>query len=297
MKYTINEFRRDYPNDDVCLDMIFKLRYAKMPCCPQCSQESNFKRITGRRCYQCADKDCQYQLYPTAGTVFEKTRVSLVDWFYVIYLIGSTRNGVSAKEIQRQLGVTYKCAWRMGHQIRTLMANGGLTEMLSGTVEADETYIGGKNKNMHKSRRDKMNENGTGTINKMPVLTLLERGGRIVTKVVDEGTMKTIIPFVKGNVEAGTRLITDGHGAYRALAGYMSHEVVNHLQDEYVRPGNIHTNTVEGFFSHLKRTIGGTHIHVSKKHLEKYANECSFRYTHRDEGQLMFHRILKQVVQ
>ncbi len=103
MKYTINQFRKDYPNDDVCLDMIFKLRYTKMPCCPQCHQASNFKRIAGRRCYQCADKDCQYQLYPTVGTVFEKTRTSLVDWFYVIYLMTSTRNGVSGKEIQRQL--------------------------------------------------------------------------------------------------------------------------------------------------------------------------------------------------
>lgn len=100
MKFTINQFRKEYPNDDVCLDVIFKLRYAKIPCCPQCSQATEFKRIAGRRCYQCGDKDCQYQLYPTAGTVFENTRTSLVDWFYAMYLMTSTRNGVSAKELQ-----------------------------------------------------------------------------------------------------------------------------------------------------------------------------------------------------
>ena len=121
-----------------------------MPCCPRCSQETTFKRVKGRRAYQCSDNDCQYQLYPTAGTVFEKTRTSLVDWFYAIYLMTSTRNGVSAKELQRQLGVTYKCAFRIGHQVRKLMAGGG--DMLTGILKVDETYIGGEPKNMHRKR-------------------------------------------------------------------------------------------------------------------------------------------------
>ncbi|MEO8886583.1 MAG: IS1595 family transposase [Mucilaginibacter sp.] len=296
MKYTINQFRKEYPNDDVCLDTIFKLRYSAMPCCPACSQETTFKRIAGRRCYQCSDKDCQYQLYPTAGTVFEKTRVSLVNWFYVIYLMTSTRNGVSGKEIQRQLGVTYKCAWRMGHQIRLLMANG--TDLLSGVVEADEVFIGGKNKNMHKTKRDKMNANGTGTINKIPVLAVMERGGNIRTRVLNhnkDANMATMLPMIRENVVAGSVLITDGHGAYRALAGEYQHEVVGHDKEEYVR-GIFHTNSIEGFFSHLKRTIGGTHIHVSKTHLQKYVDECSFRYVHRKEGQMMFKTILGRVV-
>lgn len=298
MKYTINQFRAQYPNDDVCLDMIFKMRYAKIPCCPQCHQETTFKRVKGRRSYVCSDRDCQYQLYPTVGTVFEKTRISLVNWFYVIYLMTSTRNGVSAKEIERQLGCTYVTAHRMGHQVRKLMASDDC--LLSGTVEADETFIGGKTTNMHKAKRDKLNANGTGSINKIPVLAVLERGGAIKTKVLNhskEATMKTIVPFVRANVEAGTKLITDGNGAYRILNGYMSHYVVNHLDDEYVRPGNIHTNTIEGFFSHLKRTIRGTHIHVSRQHLQKYSDECAFRYMYRGDGQLMFHRILERVVQ
>jgi transposase len=297
MKYTINEFRKDYPNDDVCLDTIFKLRYSAMPCCPCCSQATTFKRIPGRRSYQCSDKDCQYQLYPTAGTVFEKTRTSLVDWFYIIYLMGSTRNGVSAKEIQRQLGVTYKCAWRMGHQIRLLMANGGLSEILSGVVEADETFIGGKAANMHKSKRQKINMNAKGikSPNKIALFAMVERGGNIITQIVPDASAKYLRPLVHKHISTDATLVTDGWKGYAELDKTFAHSVVNHEQDEFV-VGKMHTNTVEGYFSHLKRTIRGTHIHVSRRHLQKYADECSFRYVHRNEGQLMFNTILSQVV-
>ena len=293
MKYTINQFRKEYRNDDVCLDAIFKLRYSSMPCCPQCQQETKFKRITGRRAYQCSDKDCQYQLYPTAGTVFEKTRTPLTDWFYVIYLMTSTRNGVSAKEIQRQLGVTYKCAWRMGHQIRLLMQGGNQT--LSGMVEVDETYIGGKNEFKHKKVRDELNKKGTGYVNKTPVVAMLERSGDVVVKVLNEANSETIRPLMAKHIEQGSTVITDGFGAYRALKHTHKHEVVNHANDEFVR-GVFHTNTIEGFFSHLKRTIKGTHIHVSVKYLERYSNECAFRYANRKEGQMMFKTILSRVV-
>jgi len=131
-KFTINEFRSRYSDEHVCLDKLFTLRYGKLEACPECQCPASFRRITTRRCYQC--KQCYAQFYPTAGTVFEKTRTSLVDWFYIMYLFTTTRNGVSAKEIQRQIGVTYKTAWRMGHCIRQLI--GGMdAEQLAYNIE------------------------------------------------------------------------------------------------------------------------------------------------------------------
>jgi transposase len=289
-KYTINEFRKEYPSDDVCLDILFKLRYTAVPCCPQCSQATTFKRVVGRRCYQCSDKDCQYQLYPTAGTVFEKTRTSLVDWFYAIYLMTSTRNGVSAKELERQLGVTYKCAHRMGHQIRKLMGNGG--DLLTGVVEVDETYIGGELRNMHKRKSDSRLGRGIG---KQPLVTIVQRGGQVRSFVVDNVGSGGIYKLITENVEKGSQLITDGFTSYKWVGMQYDHVAVKH-NNERKTVGAKHTNTVEGFFSHLKRAIKGTHIHVSKEHLQKYADECSFRYSHRHEGQRMFHTILGRVV-
>jgi len=290
MKYTINQFRKEYSNEDICLDKIFEMRYSKIPCCPQCSQQTTFKRIPGRRAYQCSDKDCQYQLYPTAGTVFEKTRTSLVDWFYVIYLMTSTRNGVSAKEIERQLGVTYKTAWRMGHQVRKLMSNG--SELLTGTVEVDEAYIGGNPKNMHTKKQEKLLGRG---IKKQPIVSIVQRGGEVRSFVVDNVGSGGIYKLITDNVEKGSKLITDGFTSYKWVGMQYEHIAVKHNNDR-VTVGEKHTNTVEGFFSHLKRTISGTHIHVSRQHLQAYANECSFRYSNRGLGQMMFKMILGRCV-
>lgn len=295
MKFTINQFRAAYPTDEVCLDTIFKLRYAKMPCCPQCHQETKFTRIKSRRCYQCSDKDCQYQLYPTAGTVFEKTRTSLRDWFYIIYLMTSTRNGVSGKEIQRQLGVGYMCAWRIGHQIRKLMAL--KDDILSGIVEVDETYIGGKSKFKHKSFRKNVNmvAKGANSVNKIGVIALLERNGNLITKVIDASNpAETVKSIVYKHVGLGSMVVTDSFSGYKGLQGSFQHTMVQHNKDEYV-VGSKHTNTVEGFFSQLKRTIKGTHIKVSSNHIQKYVDECAFKYVHRNEGQKMFFSILNKI--
>ena len=207
----------------------------------------------------------------------------------------STRNGVSAKELERQLGVTYKTAWRMGHQLRKLMAQG--TGILSGIVEVDEVFIGGKSQNMHLSKRAKFNMNAKGlnAPNKTPIVALLERNGNIITKVVSEVSSDTLKGLVYKHVGLGSTLFTDSYRSYKGLHGSFQHTMINHVDDEYVK-GSAHTNTVEGFFSHLKRTIKGTHIQVSRKYLQQYANEVSFRYVHRNEGQMMFKTILGRVV-
>lgn len=143
MKFTFKHFQSLYPNDDVCLEKIFQIRYGHLEFCPECAAQTTFHRVKKRKCYEC--KQCGFQLYPTAGTVFEKTRTNLTKWFHAMYLMTSTRNGVSAKEIERHLGVTYKCAWRMAHQLRKLMAGKG-DQPLFGKVQVDEAYYGGYRK-------------------------------------------------------------------------------------------------------------------------------------------------------
>ena len=281
-----------YPNDDVCLDRIFQLRYGKLDVCPECRQVSCITRVSKRRCYQCSQ--CQSQFYPTAGTIFEKSRTPLVNWLYVIYLFTVTRNGVSAKEIQRQLGVTYKCAWRMGHSVRILMG-GGNQAMLSGIVEIDETYVGGKAKNMHKKKRKALKE-GRGSVNKIAVFGMFERGVGVRAKVLHTDAPNGLIlkPLIREKVDKSATIITDGFGAYKDLDKEYTHEIVNHSGNEYVR-GNFHTNSIEGFWSQVKRTIGGTHIQVSKKHLQLYVNECVFRYNHNFMGEKMFDAIMSHL--
>ena len=167
MKYTINDFHKDYPTDDACLDKIFEIRYGKEPKCPKCKKSSKFHKITGRKQYAC--QFCGHQIAPCAGTVFAKSRTSLRDWFYAMYLFTSSRHGVPAKELERQLGVTYKTAWRMGHQLRELMRVSDEHRPLQGHVEIDETYIGG--------RRKKKVRGGDPGVDKATVLGMVERGG------------------------------------------------------------------------------------------------------------------------
>ncbi len=290
-KYTIKEFREDYPNDDACLDKIFQLRYNNLVC-PKCEGTKPFVKITNRRAYQCPS--CSFQLYPTKGTIFEKTTTPLNYWFQAIYLQTTTRNGVAAKELERTLNVCYKTALRMAHQIKILMANKTI-EPLTGVIEGDETFIGGLNKNRHEDKKIPESQ-GRSCKDKVPVIGILKRGGNIIAKVVDNTAGETIKPFIEQSIiNEDSILITDEWGAYNSLDKSILHVVINHNEKEYVR-GAFHTNTIEGFWSQLKRTIKGTHIHVSKEHLQKYVDEVSFRYMNRDKQDTMFETVLSHVV-
>jgi transposase len=292
-KFTVKDFRKLYPTEEACLDKIFTWRYGKLEACPKCQCEASFRRITTRRCYQCTE--CYEQFYPTAGTVFEKTRTPLQDWFYIIFLFVTTRNGVAAKEIERQLGVTYKTAWRMGHQIRALLA-GLSTEQMQGIVEMDESFVGGVRKNMRKSKRKELMKAGAGYTHQTMVVGMLERGAGVRAKVVipAKPTMQLLHGMIQENVSAGSTVVTDGHGGYRNMPVEYKHEVVEHAKNEYAR-GNFHTNSIEGFWSQVKRTIRGTHIAVSPKYLQNYVNECAFRYNNRGAKNYMFNQILEKL--
>jgi len=281
MKYTIKEFNKDFTGGDDCLSFIFNKRYGRGYTCPGCGK-SGFYRVRGRKCYAC--EWCGYQIHPLAQTIFHKSCTSLKNWFYSIFLMSQSRNGVSAKEIERHLGVTYKTAWRIQKQIRKLMARD--KSMMTGTFEMDETYVGGK----HHGKR------GRGAEGKTAVVGIAQRKGEIVAEVVDDVKSSTVMPLVRENVAIGSRLMTDEFAIYNRLGkeGY-KHGVINHRQKQYVK-GDIHTNTIDGFWSQLKRSIDGTYHHVSPKYLQHYVDEFSYRYARRSSPDHLFKHLLSEVV-
>ena len=269
MKYTIKDFRKDYPDDKACLAAIFRNKYPKGIRCADCGHENSYYPIANRRDYVCSW--CGRHISPTAGTIFHKSPTPLTLWFHAIFLMGQSKNGVAAMELMRQLGVTYKCAWRIAKQIRLMMKSGGGT--LSGIVEADETYIGGKRKG----------KRGRGAAGKTVVFGMAERGGKVRAQVVENVKGKTLTPLIQSSVEPGSTISTDELPSYNKVGslGY-EHGTVTHGKGQYVK-GIFHTNTIEGFWSQLKRSINGTYHAVSRKHLPTYLNEFSFRYDHRDD--------------
>lgn len=266
MRYTYKHFKELYPNDDACLDKIFQDRFGDLEFCPRCGALTKFYRVKKRQCYSCMH--CGYQLHPLAGTIFRKSRTSLSDWFYAIYQFSTSKNGVAAKKLERDLGVTYKTAWRMCKQIRLLMQQEAIA--LTGVVETDETYIGGRHKGKSLTFQDKE-----------AVFGMVERDGLVKAEHVATTGARVLLPRLRNSIAVGTTVYSDQAQVYRTLKrlGYI-HESVNHSIGEYGR-GLAHTNTIEGFWSQLKRSIDGTYHVVSPKYLQNYVNEFAFRYNYR----------------
>ena len=282
--FTYEEFKKMYPDEKTCLHKIFMLRYGHLEACPKCGCVAAWRRISTRRCYQC--RSCYEQFYPTAGTVFEKTRTSILEWFYVIYLFTTTRNGVAAKEIERQLGCTYKCAWRMGHHIRKLMEKIG-EEKLKGFVEIDETYVS-------KGRSKVEGTTGRSSKGQTPVLAFVERLGNLKAFKVENVKRESVYPLIEQHVDKSAIVNTDEFALYDQLnkLGYQ-HQSIMHALKLY-RIGSISTNTVEGAFGGFKRMIP-THIHISAKYLQNYLSEFVCRYNNRKRQAEMFDIILKNL--
>lgn len=266
------------------------MRYGSPSRCPgkNCNKQTKFHRVAKRKCYEC--QWCGFQVYPTAGTIFHKSDTPLKDWFYVMYLMTATRSGVSAKQIERQLGVTYKTAWRMAKQVRVLMGDRD-KEPLKGSVEVDETYFGGRleggKDNMHK---------GSTMVNKSVIIGAVERKGRLKAEVSPNAKARTIGIFLDKNVNPIlSNINTDESNRYNKVARGYIRQMVNHGRKEYVR-GLVHTNTIEGFWSQFKRSISGTHVSVSRRHLQKYVDEFVFRYNQRANTTPMFERLLRNLV-
>lgn len=278
---TVQDFLAKFSTDDACLEHLMMTRFGSPLGCPKCGSVGQFAKLKKHPAYACPT--CGHHVHPMAGTPFENTHTPLGKWFYAMYLFTTSRHGVPAKELQRQLGVTYKTAWRMGHELRKYMAKVDGDPPLGGHVEIDETYVGGRRKG---------GKRGRGAPGKTVVLGMLERDGDVMTKVVPDVQRKTLEPHIVENVERGATVSTDELKSYRRLGdrGY-THGAVNHSADEWVN-GIHHTNSIEGFWSRLKNSIRGTHVHVSAKHLPKYLGEFEFRFNMRRQGHLMLGRLL-----
>ena len=289
-KYTRKHFERQFPDGDSCLEFIKQARWPDGVHCTKCDKVTGHYRIKGRKVYSC--EFCGVHVSPTADTIFHKSSTSLKTWFHAMFLMASTRTGISAKQLERETGVTYKTAWRMFTQIRKLMAQeDGIS--LFGEVEVDETYVGGKEANKHSSKKLRA---GRGPVGKTVVVGLVERKGNAVVKVQPDSKASTIVSMIQEHVHPyDATIYTDEHGAYNHLSslGY-AHETVVHSAKQYVA-GRAHTNNIEGFWSNTKRGIDGVHHAVSPKYLQGYLDSYVFRFNHRNSTTPMFSQLMEQV--
>lgn len=281
VKYTLRDFLAEFPNDDACLDWLMDYLYPHGVHCEACGRVTKHHRVKSRKSYSC--DVCGHHVHPTAGTIYHKSSTSLRLWFYAIYLMSSTRCGISAKQLERELGVTYKTAWRMFKQIRSMLQVDD--EPLDGNVEIDETYVGGR----------KRGRKGRGGDNKTPVVGAVERGGRVKAFATANVQHSTVLPIITEHVLPTATVFTDEYVIYDALPkiGYEHHRI--HHQSKVYVMGNVHTQTIEGFWSLVKNGIGGVYHSVSQKYLQSYLDEYAFRYNNRKIPSPMFKLFLGQI--
>jgi transposase-like protein len=267
-----------FTDDNVAREAMEAVLWPHGPVCPRCGSLDRIGKVTGKSArpglYYCGE--CKRQFTVTVGTIFERSKIPLSKWWLAVHLMASSKKGMSAHQLHRMLGVTYQTAWFMEHRIREAMRSGDLLPPLGRTgktVEVDETFIG-KKKDLPKR---------SGYAHKHAVLTLVERGGEARSFHVDGTSSKDVLPILKTNVAAETRVVTDEAGQYAHLnKEFKEHEFVTHSSGDYVR-GDVHTNTLEGFYSVFKRGMKGVYQHCSERHLHRYVSEFDFRYNHRSK--------------
>ena len=280
-KFTIEEFNNQFPDDSACLEWLRYKLYPQKIYCQNCRKPTKHHRIKNRKVYGC--DYCGHHISPTAGTILHGSPTPLRLWFYAIYLMSTTRCGISAKQLQRETGVTYKTAWRMFNQIRSMLRED--YKSMSNEVEVDETYIGGKRKG----------KRGRGAEGKTPILGIAERKGNVIALATEDVKRSTVLPIVKEHILPKSMIYTDEFHTYDTLKkhGY-NHKRIHHASKVWAT-GNVHTNTIEGFWSLLKCGIDGVYHAISKKYLQAYIDEYSFSFNRRNDTQPMFMSFLAQV--
>ncbi len=296
--FSMMEFMREFPDDETCLDWLWRKRYAEdghTTHCPKCDRERRFHRVKDRPSYDC--DTCGHHIHPTAGTIFHKSPTSLQLWFYAMYVMASTRCGVSAKTLERELGVTYKTAWRMFNKIRNELMGDDDSTPLTGEVEADETLVGGKPRNSDRRKRAALGWDPKmyDMTKKTMVFAAVERGGRVKTTILPTSRASQLTPKVLEFVVPGSILFTDEWGGYNEAGKRYQHRRIRHRDRIYVE-GTTHTQTIEGFFGLFKNGVRGVYHSVSTKWLQSYLDEYSWRYNRRNTGRSMFHDLLGETV-
>jgi len=279
---TILEFNDYFKDEKTCYEFLEKTLWDNVPVCPHCGVVKKPYKVKARGkfqdipSYRCSDRDCDLPFTVRTGSVFEGSKVELRKWLQAVYELSISNKGISSIELGKRIGVSQKTAWFINHRLRVMLTE-TLPHKLEGTIEIDETFVGGKNKNRHIGKKV------ADASDKTPVLGLVQRGGNLKTFVIPDREKETILPIMLANTEPKTNVITDGYTAYNDLSLTHYHTSVKHGEGDYkyITVGLDHTNNIEGVWSILKRGILGTFHSVSRQHLQKYCNEFTFRYNHR----------------
>lgn len=271
------EVSRISDDEQACHKLFAHWRWNGKPVCPHCGHDEKIYQFKDGQYYKCSE--CRKKFTVKVGTVFEGSNVKLGKWLLAIYLATAHKKGVSSHQLSRDIKVTQKTAWFMLHRIRLIIRTKSFNKPLDGIIEVDESYIGGKEKNKHLSKRTG-NTRGRSTTTKAPVLGMVERGGDVITRHVSDTKQGTLQPIIGSNVTSGSTIMSDEWWGYKGLEKKYSHYIVKHGKGQYV-DGIVHTNTIEGFWSLFKRGVHGIYHWTSQKHLQAYLNEFEFRYNTR----------------
>ena len=273
---SVVDLLKKFPNEKSCRAYLETLRWGDTPCCPFCGSTNSYKFPSESR-YRC--RDCKQKYSATVGTIFENTKIPLRKWFVAIYLLSAHKKGISSLQLSRDLDVTQKTAWFILHRVREMLADND-PELFKTMVEVDEVYIGGKEKNKHRRKRTNYGQGGYLADTKIPVVGIVERGGKVISYPVNRATKKEVLPLINKHIDKEALIVTDENRIYDDLKLTYNHTTVTHTIGNYVQ-GIAHTNTIEGYWSLLKRGIYGIYHQVSPKHLHRYCTEFSYRYNTR----------------
>lgn len=278
---SILEFQNHFNTEEKCRAFLEQQRWGDTPACPHCGSVNVHRFANNDRIFKCREKECRKKFSVTVGTIYENSKLPLTKWFLATYILSVHSKGISSLQLASWLGITQKSAWHLNHRIRKMLGNNA-PELLEGICEVDETYIGGKAKNQHLSKRIK-----NGIPAKTMVFGAIQRKGKVKTKVIPQTNTEHVTSAITEFISPDSIMVSDEHRAYNKVKHLYEHKTVKHQFKEYVRQDEIlvHTNNIEGYWNILKKQINGIHHFVSAKHLQRYCDESAFRFNNREAAQ------------